>query len=75
MIEVPPQVILMDQTLDRARCRAFGEGLRHQEFATAVGHVTPDPAVQTLAVLPEDVEWPVISLHHTFRTPASTRIA
>jgi len=46
----------MREMTDRGGCRVFGAGLRHQAFATAaVAHVAPHPAVEALAVVPEDV--------------------
>src|SRR5262245_19335244 len=57
VIEVILQTILVCQTADRAGRGVFGAGLRHQEFATgAVSHVAPRPAVDALAILPQDVE-------------------
>src|SRR4030095_8299841 len=59
----------MRETTDRGGCRVFGAGLRDQEFATvAVALVAPHPAVEALAVVPEDVV-----LSATTRRPLRSR--
>jgi hypothetical protein len=64
--------MFMRETTDRGECRMFGAGLRHQEFATgAVARIPPHPAVEALAIVPEDVE----AIIHNVKTLPSSRIA
>jgi len=56
-LEVILQLVLMHQTGNRGLRRVFGSGMRRQKLATAVVvHIAPDPAVETLAVLPQEVK-------------------
>src|SRR5262245_29347889 len=60
-VEVVLQAVLMREAVDGGGCWLLGARLRHQKFLAAVTRVSPHPAVETLTVVPKDVERLVFS--------------